>query len=744
MGLGNNANLFGGQDALQSSLVTSQIDALTRVADLWPTTVDIGTKGIQFKASRSGLHTVTITNATFFDMVLDEGCLSVGAYMESYGGVPIEIRPDATKAGKFLVCYVKVPKAGIIQINASKTLRTGSSKTVSPYTQGIKNVNMNLTCNHSTATTINPLTSFVHPSMVYIPGGWNGATYWMTATPWGDSSQYGAIPIDRYEDGCLFSGNDPNALVAVNVNASGFANITAAYALDTSVATDCRLAFDPNANSGAGVLYAYTRLTKSGVESLIRQQTTNGTTWTNLAGVTGQFDTLTFVAGSTLLHPLAASVTNVLSPSILFNGGEVRMWVTMQDKNLNVFLRHFVSLDGLSFSGGDILPSPWTEDYQGTWHTDIQYDDDARQYLMLGQLQKVGALGSVYTNVNILYTSIDGKNWAQQPVPAAYSGYDMLPLKSYQIYKGALCRTGIRKWIILNSVINAQSKFVGISGPINLESDKPRTCHASTSVFDEPQGRFYSNTSNILTNSIIQREPAWANVSNAGATVNILNGKLNLLRNGAQAAIATGGTRLGNQFRLIAKMKATHTTSIGRISAETGNSNGVAIEGNVSLLKLAQVGDAGVPYTNDTVSHIWEYRREQLSTSDPSAIVVTGSSNGTRTITATTTGFAIGTPIKLVGANVDGTDIDTICESVVNASSFTVPVNVPAKANLQVRATTWKLYAMRDGVQLHSITTSELVWGSLRFFCSGSADNQGFEIEWAYVLPFNTPDIKIL
>lgn len=719
-----------------SSLVTN----LPRSNDLWPMSVSPGFSGLTFSATRSGLHSVTITNTAFFAIVLDETCQSIGAYMDGYGAVPVEVRPDATKAGNFAVLYVKVPAAGTVQINISTSLRRNAARTISPYTQPVKNVNLGLSGSHSAATAVNPLTSFVHPSMVYIPGGWNGSAYWMTATPW---AGIGYPTADRYEDGLLFNSNDAATWTPVNVNASGFANLTSAFAFNGSDSTDTRLAFDQLGNGGAGILYAFSRLVST-VETMIRMQSTNGTTWTNAAGTTGAFDTLTFSAGALVAHPLAATVVGCLSPSILINNGEWRMWATLQAADSTIYLRLFKSLNGLDWQGGDILQSPWTADYQGAWHTDVQYDTDSRQYVMLGQLQRKSAIGSTYTNVNMLYTSPDGEAWVQHPVPAAYAGQDSTA--TYHIYKGCLCRTGVRQWIIVNSVsvLSNSTKYLSLAGPLTIEFDRPRYCREACAVFDEPAGRWYGTTANIATGNLIQREPAWSMSGTAGATVNITNGKLTTLRNGAQAAIASSGTRMCLTYRLLLRLRCTHTTATIRIASEAGISLGLHIEGAGSLLRCAQTGDAGVAYTNDTVAHNWELRREQLSPYDANAIVTTGSTNGTRTVAvASSTGFQPGMPVVLVGAGVGGADVVTTISTVPNGVSITVPDNQLTNASIQVRATQWRETIFRDGVSMRVLYFSELLWGKMGVFGSGSADGQGCEIEWMYLLPIDAPDLTI-
>jgi hypothetical protein len=730
--------------AAVGSMTPPQSAALTQVNDTWPSVSYIGTSVFRFTALRSGIHRISITNADFLSSVLDEGCLSIGAYMDDFGAVPLEVQPGSSKVGGAAVVFLKVPGAGEVKITSSSGLRSASARTISPATQPIKNANLGLSGTHSAAASFNPLTSFVHPSLIYFPAGWNGYTYLMTATPWAGP---GWPTGDIYEDGLLFSSTDAVTFTPVNINATGFANLTNANATGFA-ATDCRLAFDPLAAGGAGILYAYQRFTKNSVETLIRQQTLNGTTWTNAAGVTGSYDVLAFAAGSVLAHPLAAPTTSALSPSILFYNGECRMWATMQDNNGVLFLRHWVSLDGLTFTDGETLPIPWTADYQGAWHTDVQYDDDARQFVMLGQLQRKGALGSTYTNINVLYTSKDGRNFRQHPVPLGYTGHD-LPTKTQHIYKGCICRVATRRWIFVNSSsTTVGGLYLSLQGPLSIETDRPRNCHPATSVFDEPTGRWFGSTAaDVVAPGVFQREPAWSYIGNAGGKASIASGKMTILRNSGQAAIVTCGTRLGLSYRLLMRLRATHSTSIMRVGAEsTALTLGLHIEGNVSLLKLAQNTDAGVAYTNDTLAHNWELRREQLSPSAPEALITTGASvAGNRTLTvASSAGFIAGTPMKLIGAGPGGADIDTVCGGAPTGTTVIVSNNMPLTlGSFQVRGTRWKLSAIRDGITLYTFLTTEVFYGALQFFSSGSADLQGWEIDYAYLIPFDAPDMSI-
>lgn len=667
------------QTPVDATLVGASIDPLTggsvisaslKTGLFVPPTLPVDAVQIgQFSAQRSGVHRVTVS-ASSLVQCLDSSCETLGAYAPGYGPVPVEVQPESTKSGGAVI-YVRAPAACTITVYTSVSLRRDAAQTVTPINAPILNTSAGLSASHSAAGGLNPITSFVHPSMVYISGGWNGYSYWMTATPWAGA---GFPSADRYEDGMLFASNDAVTWTPININASGYANLTSAYANETKVATDCRLVFDASGNSGAGVLYAYQRYTG---EIIIRQKSINGTTWTNDAGTNGAYDTCTFTSGSEIAHPLADAGVGVLSPSVIVRNGEWILWATMMapaSASRKLYLRQWKSLDGKEWSGGEILPDPWSSDTSGAWHSDIQFDPDTNLYVMLAMLLPWGSAGtSVTSNVSMLFTSQDGRWWKQYAVPAAMTGLNAVGTntETTHIYKGCLCRTAARTWIVGSSysILDTGTKLVQINAATAIYFDRPRITRPSCAVFDEPVGRWYGSVASVLAAQVFQKEPAWATQS-ANGTVSIASGRLTLQRNSGNAAQVLCGTRLTGPYRLLMRMKLNATTAIVRVGIEDSTGVALAIEGPSNLLKLAQTGDAGVAYTDDLAWHEWELRREEIVSG--ASWKMSAYRDGTLMYSITTSN-AMGN-LKLFvsgGSSGNGVDIDYI---------YKLPIDCPTAA----------------------------------------------------------------
>lgn len=121
--------------------------------------------------------------------------------------------------------------------------------------------------------------SQVHPSIQYIPQGWNGYTHWMFSTPWGSNDE---------ENPCLYYANkdqDGNHPMIYNAY-SGNPIVPKLPGNDYNA--DCELVFDQNANNGSGRMYMYWKDTsiiepisgtKTGGWKVL--QSDNGFTWYN-------------------------------------------------------------------------------------------------------------------------------------------------------------------------------------------------------------------------------------------------------------------------------------------------------------------------------------------------------------------------------------------------------------------------------------------------------------------------------
>lgn len=107
----------------------------------------------------------------------------------------------------------------------------------------------------------------VHPSVVYIPAGWNGYNYWMAITPYPGAN-------DDYENPCILASNDSVTWVAP----PGVTNPIVPMPADpvNQYNSDCHLLLN---HDGTKLLMIY-RLFDNGTEKLLLLDSSDGVTWT--------------------------------------------------------------------------------------------------------------------------------------------------------------------------------------------------------------------------------------------------------------------------------------------------------------------------------------------------------------------------------------------------------------------------------------------------------------------------------
>lgn len=133
----------------------------------------------------------------------------------------------------------------------------------------------------------------LHPSIVYIPNGWNGYTYWCAYTPYPDSDS-------EYENPCVAASNDGNTWVAKGSQPLVASPTGAAYNSDTD------LYYDETGNQLV-LVYRDSGIPASSNSQLLVMVSSDGATWT--APVV--------IYTSTGLATAAA--TDIASPSIWYN-----------------------------------------------------------------------------------------------------------------------------------------------------------------------------------------------------------------------------------------------------------------------------------------------------------------------------------------------------------------------------------------------------------------------------------------
>lgn len=121
--------------------------------------------------------------------------------------------------------------------------------------------------------------SQTHPSIVYIPEGWNGHKYWMATTPYPQS-------MGVFENPCIYygdedsDGNPPKVFIPISGTASGDYIITdnpiVKVPSNTTTNSDPDLYYD----AASGIMYLYSRLNSASPMRGYIQASADGQAWT--------------------------------------------------------------------------------------------------------------------------------------------------------------------------------------------------------------------------------------------------------------------------------------------------------------------------------------------------------------------------------------------------------------------------------------------------------------------------------
>lgn len=189
--------------------------------------------------------------------------------------------------------------------------------------------------------------SVTHPSVVIVPDGWNGYTYWMAFTPWPDASR---------ENPCVVASLDGVNWELPTGATNPIFTLAQAQALSFNNSSDTELLLLAD-----GVTMAvYWRMTDSSPirESIYRTTSTDGATWTTpveVVAITGEADD-----------------TTALSPSVVLeDDGTYSMWtVNLLDYADPYEMEKRTSADGLTWSAPSACTTP--DSVGALWHTTVQ------------------------------------------------------------------------------------------------------------------------------------------------------------------------------------------------------------------------------------------------------------------------------------------------------------------------------------------------------------------------------------
>ena len=204
----------------------------------------------------------------------------------------------------------------------------------------------------------------MHPKVLYFENGWNGYKYWMAYTP---------LPNEDNENPCIAVSNDmviwtiPDGLE----NPLAFKPSTGGYNSDT------HLVYRTDTNT----LECWYRRIYTGVqkEELFRRTSTDGVNWTT--------EESCFIS--------EGSITQNLSPSIIFEEGKYKMWTCSNSTTI----RYYEGITGKDFSKiRDII---FTYGSTAVWHQDVIHT--ANGYEMLNYNNN-GTLHYCKSDDNISYS----------------------------------------------------------------------------------------------------------------------------------------------------------------------------------------------------------------------------------------------------------------------------------------------------------------------------------------------------
>lgn len=276
-----------------------------------------------------------------------------------------------------------------------------------------------------------------HPSVVFVPEGWNGYRYWLAHTPYPGSD-------DAHEDPNVAASDDGVTWVVPD----GLTN-----PLDDQPGTPTAYNSDVDLRLGPGnVMFLFWRtysVSTPGVEETIYYRaSSDGVTWTT----------------KTIVYQTSHTTHRLLSPSLLFEDGRWVMWAV--DAVAEPF--RVVQLQG-----GPTPESAWTAPTpvampplpagRQPWHLNIIPDQGAYVGLLTDTAQGGGGADGLLTFIS----SDDGFSWATSPTTVIPQVQEN---EHNNLYRATLLRegTGFRVWysayLTAGTIWNIYRTFLTVQG----------------------------------------------------------------------------------------------------------------------------------------------------------------------------------------------------------------------------------------------------------------------------------------
>ncbi len=234
--------------------------------------------------------------------------------------------------------------------------------------------------------------SSIHPSVIYVDGGWNSYTYWMAITPYFDAT---------------IGFENPSILASNDAGESGW-EVPAGLSNPINSSAANTFYSDPDIvyHSGEDMMYVYWDEANSTGKRMWMVNSSDGVDW----------------GAQTQVLSNGSVTTAFVSPAVVYNGSgnEIfEMWTILATpdgcSNTNNFVEYRNSTDGITWNGpfSTTITFP---DTMNPWHIDVDWIDSENEYWMVYNAFVDGdtCSGSRYL---MFANSSDGLTWTASEHP---------------------------------------------------------------------------------------------------------------------------------------------------------------------------------------------------------------------------------------------------------------------------------------------------------------------------------------
>lgn len=266
-----------------------------------------------------------------------------------------------------------------------------------------------------------------HPSVVYVPNGWNGHRCWMAQTPY---PPFHVAPYkDRWELPCIHYSDD--GLHWKSIEANPIDDLTEEQIASHGYHSDPHLVMKD------GVLYCYYRLMENYDEltTILRKHSVDGVHWSERDEIK--------------VESVRQKVeSDIISPAIVWTGEKWRMYyVDDTYTNTQRGIQVAESEDGIHFS---VVGSVWKRQEVKPWHIEVQLI--SKVYYLL--------VHDVDNNALWLYSSSDGLHF-DNGKHILHASHKLSDFWSHKLYRACVVKENENKHIYF-SANDGMASYIGL------------------------------------------------------------------------------------------------------------------------------------------------------------------------------------------------------------------------------------------------------------------------------------------